>query len=41
MSELVGNAVKCADGRTLLITVRPAERGARVVVTDVGAACPP
>ncbi|MFF0065710.1 hypothetical protein ACFYRC_29990 [Streptomyces sp. NPDC005279] len=39
--ELVGDAVKCADGRTLLITVRPAERGARVVVTDVRAACPP
>ncbi|MFK4228051.1 ATP-binding protein [Streptomyces sp. NPDC019890] len=32
VSELVGNAMKYADGRTLLITVRPADCGARVAV---------
>ncbi|MFE0508855.1 ATP-binding protein [Streptomyces sp. NPDC058964] len=34
VSELVGNAIKYAGGRTLLITVHAAERGARVTVTD-------
>ncbi|MFI1164465.1 ATP-binding protein [Streptomyces sp. NPDC020801] len=34
VSELVGNAVKYAGSRTLLITVHAAECGARVAVTD-------
>ncbi|MGW7823609.1 ATP-binding protein [Streptomyces puniciscabiei] len=34
VSELVGNAIKYAGGRTLLITVHAAGRGARVTVTD-------
>ncbi|MEU6371008.1 ATP-binding protein [Streptomyces sp. NPDC046931] len=34
VSELVGNAIKHAGGRTLLITVHATERGARTAVTD-------
>lgn len=40
VSELVGNAIKYAAGRILLITVHPAGHGVRVAVTDGSRALP-